>query len=137
LSLLSGGFFIGEIMSLVTSIRNQQTNIINQNPASITITRKAKVSDGAGGWTSSTSNLAAQTIRIYSKRVRTLVVEEGGYHSVRVTKAIAKYDANILKYSSTNEDTFTYGGKTWRVFDVIDRYAKGSIVFKELELEEL
>jgi len=124
-------------MSLVTSIRNQQTNIINQNPASITITRKSKTSDGAGGWTSSTSNLAAQTIRIYSKRVRTLVVEEGGYHSVRVTKAVAKYDANILKYSSTNEDTFTYGGKTYRVFDVIDRYTKNSIVFKELELEEL
>jgi len=124
-------------MSLVTSIRNQQTNIINQNPASITITRKSKTSDGAGGWTSSTSNLAAQTIRIYSKRVRTLVVEEGGYHSVRVTKAVAKYDANILKYSSTNEDTFTYGGKTYRVFDVIDRYTKNSIVFKELELEQL
>ena len=124
-------------MSLITSTRNQQINIINQNPASITITRKSKTSDGAGGWTSSTSNLAAQTIRIYSKRVRTLVVEEGGYHSVRVTKAVAKYDANILKYSSTNEDTFTYGGKTYRVFDVIDRYTKNSIVFKELELEEL
>jgi len=124
-------------MSLITSTRNQQTNIINQNPTSITITRKAKVSDGAGGWTSSTSNLAAQTIRIYSKRVRTLVIEEGGYHSIRVTRAIAKYDANILKYSSSNEDTFSFGGKTWRVFDVIDRYAKGSILFKELELEEL
>ena len=124
-------------MSLITSTRNQQTNIINQNPTSITITRKAKVSDGAGGWTSSTSNLAAQTIRIYSKRVRTLVIEEVGYHSIRVTRAIAKYDANILKYSSSNEDTFSFGGKTWRVFDVIDRYAKGSILFKELELEEL
>jgi len=124
-------------MSLITSTRNQQTNIINQNPTSITITRKAKVSDGAGGWTSSTSNLAAQTIRIYSKRVRTLVVEEGGYHSVRVTKAVAKYDANILKYSSSNEDTFSFGGKTWRIFDVIDRYVKSSIVFKELELEQL
>ena len=128
-------------MSLVTSTRNQQTNIINQNPTSIVITRKSKISDGAGGWTSSNSILAVQTIRIYSKRirtlVRTLVVEEGGYHSVRVTKAIAKYDANILKYSSINEDTFSFGGKTWRVFDVIDRYAKGSIVFKELELEEL
>ena len=124
-------------MELYESIRLRQDDIINQNPASIAIIRKAKVSDGAGGWTSSTSNLAAQTIRIYSKRVRTLVVEEGGYHTVRVTKAIAKYDANILKYSSTNEDTFTYGGKTWRVFNVIDRYAKGSIVFKELELEEL
>jgi len=124
-------------MSLITSTRNQQTNIINQNPASITITRKSKTSDGAGGWISTTLTLAAQTIRIYFKRTRTLIVEEGGYHSVRVTKAIAKYDANILKYSSTNEDTFIYGGNNWRIFDVIDRYVKGSIVFKELELEQL
>jgi len=124
-------------MSVITSTRNQQSNIIAQNPASIVITRKSKVSDGAGGWTSSESTLDSQDIRIYSKRTRTLVVEEGGYHSVRVTKAIALYDANVQKYSSNNEDKFTYGGKDWRIFDVIDRYVKGSIVFKELELEQL
>jgi len=124
-------------LSLITSIRNQQENIINQNSASIVITRTSKISDGAGGWTSSTSTIAAQTIRIYSKKTRTLVVEEGGYHTVRITKGVARYDANILKYSSTNEDRFTYGSKTWRVFDVIDRYTKGQIVFKELELEEI
>jgi len=124
-------------MSLITSIRNQQENIINQNSAEITITRKSKVSDGAGGWTTSTSTLAVQTIRIYSKRVRTLNIADGGWHTVRVTKAVAQYDANILKYSSTNEDRFTYGSKAWRVFDVIDRYTKGQIVFKELELEEI
>ena len=124
-------------MSVIISTRNQQTNIIAQNPASIVITRKAKVSDGAGGYTTSTSTLASQDIRIYSKRTRTLVVEEGGYHSVRITKAIAKYDADVNKYSSTNEDKFTFASKTYRIFDVIDRYIKGSIVFKELELEQL
>jgi len=125
-------------MSIITSTRNQQTNIINQNPASIVIIRKSKVSDGAGGWLPQDPiTLDSQDIRIYSKRTRTLVVEEGGYHSVRVTKAIAKYDADVLKYSATNEDKFTYGGKDWRIFDVIDRYVKGSIVFKELELEQL
>jgi len=124
-------------MSLITSTRNQQTNIINQNPASIVITRTSKVSDGAGGWTTSTETLDSQDIRIYSKRTRTLVVEEGGYHSVRITKGLALYDADVLKYSATNEDKFTHGGKTWRIFDVIDRYVKGSIVFKELELEQL
>ena len=124
-------------MSVITSTRNMQTNIIAQNPASIVITRKAKVSDGAGGYTTSTSTLASQDIRIYSKRTRTLVVEEGGYHSVRITKAIAKYDADVNKYSSTNEDKFTFASKTYRIFDVIDRYIKGSIVFKELELEQL
>jgi len=124
-------------MSLITSTRNQQTNIINQNPASIVITRTSKVSDGAGGWTTSTETLDSQDIRIYSKRTRTLVVEEGGYHSVRITKGLALYDADVLKYSATNEDKFTHGGKTWRIFDVIDRYVKGSIVYKELELEQL
>ena len=124
-------------MSLIISTRNQQENLINQNPASIVITRKSKVSDGAGGWTPSTEDLDSQDIRIYSKRTRTLVVEEGGYHSVRITKAIAKYDADVQKYSSTNEDKFTHGGNTWRIFDVIDRYVKGSICLKELELEQL
>ena len=124
-------------MSVITSTRNQQTNIINQNTASIVITRTAKVSDGAGGYTTSTSTIASQDIRIYSKRVRTLVIDDGGYHSIRITKAIAKYDANILKKSATGEDKFTFASKTWRVFDVIDRYIKGSIVFKELELEQL
>jgi len=124
-------------LSLVISTRARQSTIIVQNPASIVITRKSKVSDGAGGWTSSTATLDSQTIRIYSKRTRTLVIEEGGYHSVRITKAIALYDADVQKYSSSNEDKFTHGGKTWRIFDVIDRYVKGSIVYKELELEQL
>jgi len=124
-------------MSIITSTRNQQENIINQNPASIVITRKSKVSDGAGGWTSSESTLDSQDIRIYSKRTRTLVVEEGGYHSVRVTKAIAKYDADFIRYSATNEDKFTHDSKNWRVFSVINQKIKGEIVYKELELEQL
>ena len=124
-------------MSIITSTRNQQINIINQNKASIIITRTSKVSDGAGGWTTSTSILASQDIRIYSKRTRLLVVDDGGYHSIRIIKGVAKYDANILKKSATNTDVFTFGSKNYRVFDVIDRYVKGSIVFKELELEEV
>ena len=124
-------------MSIITSTRNQQINIINQNLSSIIINRIAKTSDGAGGWTTSTEELASQNIRIYSKRTRTLVITEGGYHSVRITKAVAKYDADVKKYSSNNEDKFTYSGKTYRIFDVIDRGIKSEIVYKELELEQL
>ena len=124
-------------MSLVTSIRNQQINIINQNLVSIAISRTEKVPDGGGGWTTTTTTLASQDIRIYSKRTRTLVIDEGGYHSIRIIKAIALYDADVKKYSSNNEDKFTHGGRDYRIFDVIERYAKGSICFKELELEEI
>ena len=124
-------------MSLVTSIRNQQINIINQNLVSIAISRTEKVPDGGGGWTTTTTTLASQDIRIYSKRTRTLVIDEGGYHSIRIIKAIALYDADVKKYSSNNEDKFTHGGRDYRIFDVIERYVKGSICFKELELEEI
>jgi len=125
-------------LSLIISIRNQQTNLINQNPASIGIIRTSKVSDGAGGWiTNPPEVLTNQDIRIYFKRTRILTIDDGGYHSIRVTQAIAKYDANILKKSSTNEDKFTHNSKNYRVFDVKDVTTKGSIVFKELELEEL
>lgn len=124
-------------MSLVTSIRNQQTNIIAQNPASIVITRTSKTDDGAGGRTTSDEVLDSQDIRIYSKRTRTLVVDDGGYHSIRITKGVAKYDADVLKKSATNKDVFTFGSKNYRIFDVIDRRVKGSIVSKELELEEV
>ena len=124
-------------MSVVTSTRLRQTSLIEQNKASIVITRTAKTSDGAGGYSTSTSTLASQDIRIYSKRTRTLVIDEGGYHTVRVIKGVAKYDADIEKYSSDNEDKFTFGSKNYRVFDVMDQRIKGEIVYKELELEQL
>ena len=122
---------------LVTSTRLRQQNIIDQNPASIMITRKAKISDGAGGWVTTTTTITAQTIRIYFKKTRTLNISDGGWHSVKVTKAIAPYNANIKKYTANNEDTFTHNEKTWRVFDVEDRTVLGEVVFKELELEQL
>lgn len=125
-------------MSLITSTRNQQENIIAQNPASIVIIRTSKVSDGAGGWiTNPPAAFYSQDIRIYSKRIRVLVIDDGGYHSIRVTKGIAKYNANIKKISATNEDRFIHNNKNYRVFDVKDITCKGSVVFKELELEEI
>ena len=125
-------------MSVVTSTRLRQSNIIAQNPASIVITRTAKISDGAGGWTTlDPETLASQDIRIYSKRTRTLSIDDGGWHTVRIIKGLALYNANINKYSATNEDKFTFGSKNYRVFDVIDHRIKGEIVYKELELEEV
>ena len=124
-------------MSVITSTRNQQSNIINQNKAAIVITRTAKASDGAGGWETTTSTLASQDIRIYSKRTRTLSIDDGGWHTVRITKGLAKYNADINKYSADNKDVFTFDGKNYQVFDVINRRIKGEIVFKELELEQL
>lgn len=124
-------------MSVITSTRNQQSNIIAQNPASIVIIRTAKVSDGAGGWTPSTETLDSQNVRIYFKRSRTLNIDDGGWHSERVIKMLCKYDADVKAESADNKDEFTYGDKSYRIFDVKDVYTKGSIVFKEAEIIEL
>lgn len=124
-------------MSLITSIRARQTELINQNPASIIITRKAKTRNTGGGWTETSSTLDAQTVRIYAKGERVIMVGEPGFSTVRPTKMIAKYDADILGRGANNVGTFPYDGKTYEVKDVKNEYANGSIVFKTCTLEKL
>ena len=124
-------------MELYESIRQQQEDIINQNKASIIITRTTRTPSTDGGYTISTTTKASQGVRIYAKNTRTLTVDDGGYHASRITKMIAKYDADILGESATNKDTFTYGAKTYVVRDVKDIYTQGYIVFKECEIEEV
>lgn len=124
-------------MELYEAIRNLQSDVINDNKASITIVRITRTAASDGGYTESTTTKTAQDVRIYNKPTRTLAVDEGGYHTQRTVKMIAKYDADILPESSTNLDTFVYGGKTYKVKDVIDIYTQGRIVFKECYLEEV
>ena len=124
-------------MELYEAIRQQQDDIINQNKAQITITRTTRTAADDGGYTESTTTKSSQDVRIYNKNIRVLNVDEGGYHSQRAVKMIAKYNADILPESATNLDTFTYGGKTYKVKDVEDVYVQGYLVFKKCYLEEI
>lgn len=122
---------------LYTSVREMQDNFINQNKASITITRTTRTEADDGGYTSATSTVKAQDVRIYDKSTRVLTNDDGGYHAKRLTKMIAKYNANILSESATNMDVFTHGSKKYKVKDVKDIYTGGYIAFKECYIEEL
>ena len=122
---------------LYISVRNMQDSFINQNKASITITRTTRTESTDGGYTSETSTVKSQDVRIYAKSTRVLTNDDGGYHAQRLTKMIAKYNADILSESATNLDTFTYGSKQYKVKDVKDIYTQGQIVFKECYIEEL
>ena len=124
-------------MEIYEDIRLQQDRIINQNKASIIISRTSRVDDGAGGWIETVTTLASQDFRIYNKRVRVLNINEGGYHSERVTQLIAKYDADIEAENETFLDTFSYGDKDYKIVDVKDIFTQGFIVFKEVSLEEV
>lgn len=123
---------------LYESIRNQQQiALIEQNKASIVISRTTRTANADGGYTEATANLASQDFRIYYKRSRVLNVNEGGWHSQRVTQLIAKYNADIKAESEIYLDKFTYGGKVYKVTDVKDIYTQGYIVFKECQLQEV
>ncbi len=124
-------------MTLIISIRDRQTQLINQNPASIVITRVTKTENTGGGWDTTSAVKAAQTVRIYDKGEREILVAEAGFSTTRETKMIARYNADILPRGSDNVDTFTYDSKTYEVKDVKNEYANGSIVFKTCRLEKL
>ncbi len=124
-------------MTLITSIRDRQTQLINQNPASIVITRVTKTANVGGGWDTSSDIKDAQTVRIYDKGEREILVAEAGFSTTRETKMIAKFDADILPRDADSVDTFPYDGKTYEVKDVKNEYANGSIVFKTCRLEKL
>jgi len=127
-------------MELYESIRLQQDRIINQNKASIIISRTTRTDDGAGGWTESDPTpLASQDVRIYAKLRYTKVVNinEAGWTIKKTQKMIAKYDADIEAENETFLDTFSYGDKDYKIVDVKDIFTQGFIVFKEVALEEV
>ena len=124
-------------MEIYEDIRLQQDRIINQNKASIIISRTTRSDDGAGGWIETITTLTSQDFRIYNKRTRVLNVDSGGWHSQRVVMMIAKWDAKVEAENETFLDTFSYGDKDYKVTDVKDIYTQGYIVFKECALEEV
>ena len=124
-------------MELYEVIRARQDNLINQNAASIVITRTTRTRGSDRGLVDSTSTIAAQTVRIYAKLRYTKVVNinEAGWTIRKTQKMIAQYDCNILAESESNLDKFTYNSKTYKVVDVIDMFTQNQICFKEVEIE--
>ena len=122
---------------LYESIRNRQADFINQNKAQIIISRTTRTDDGAGGWIETTTTLASQDFRIYNKRVRVLNINEGGWHSQRVTQLIAKYDADVEAENETFLDTFSHNGIDYKIKDVKPILTQDYVVFLECELEEI
>lgn len=130
-------------MSLITSTRNQQATLINQNKASIIITRQTRTLAN-GAYTTADTVLASQDFRLYFKTTfglsagtRDLGITDGGWYSKKIVKMLAKYDANVKRKSATNKDIFTYGGRDYFISDVVNHYVGGSIVFKECVPEEI
>ncbi len=126
-------------MELYESIRTRQDDIINQNPASIVITRTTRTRNSMQGFSEATSTLAAQTVRIYSKLryVKIVNVNEAGWTIRKTQKMIAAYNADLKPESETYLDTFSYNSKTYKIVDVQDVLTQNYVVFKQCEVEAI
>jgi hypothetical protein len=121
----------------VTTMRAHATNIIADNPSVITITRRTYAISGSKR-TSTTANLAAQTVRVYGKN-RTDIQREGDnirFGRRREVRMFCVYNANVLPHGPANEDTFVLGGLKYLVKDVREITWNGEIVSKQCTLEE-
>jgi hypothetical protein len=124
-------------MELYEAIRLRQDNIINQNKASVVISRITRTDDGAGGYSEATTTLASQDVRIYNKRSRILNINDGGWHTARQTLMVAKYNANVQKESAIYLDTFTHNSIKYKITDVKPIMTQGYVVFLECAVEEV
>ena len=126
-------------MELYESVRLRQSNIISQNPAQIIISRISRGDDGAGGWLETITTLASQTVRIYDSTVKdmaVLLVSDSGYHKSRIKKMIGLWNSDFEPENETFLDTFSYGGRDFKVVDIKEKTTQGFVCYKEVFIEE-
>lgn len=119
-------------------MRSDTERMIDDNPTNIVITRKAYDSSSGVRTAEAPETLASQTVRLYSKN--TGRVGEGDdfrFTRVREVRMLCEHDADVIQHSDENEDTFSVGGKTYRISDVRDITWDGVVISKQCILEEM
>lgn len=118
-------------------MRSDTLAMIADNPVSITISRKTwTVANGKRS--SSSSTLAAQTVRLYNaKGPRTRAGDENRFDWQRELKMLCAYDANVKSHTNENDDKFTVDGVTYLIRDVNAVKWNGLVISKQCFLEEL
>lgn len=88
----------------LTALRRQTEMIIQENPTDVVITRRVKVSDGAGGVTYNPTPLDPQTVR-FIEQVRRIEVERRTVGGETVTpdfNMLCEYNADVQKGDQLN-----------------------------------
>lgn len=98
-------------------LKEQTRRFIDENPLYINLTRNARVSDGAGGYTTTPSALEPQTMRVVPQS-RLVSVERrttGGAMVKPDMNLVCQFNADVQR-----GDTFTYNGLLMEVIWVND-----------------
>jgi hypothetical protein len=105
------------MMEGVAVLTEQTERFIAENPSDIAFTRHTNVNDGAGGHTTTTNDLSAQTVRVVqASPTRTSP-------SIRNTEGeVTQPDANLICMPDTDVqigDTFQWNGLSMKVVWII------------------
>lgn len=121
-------------MSIVEARRKATEAVINLNPATIVLKRKARIPDGAGGWKDGEIELPPQTVRLFISSLRGTreTTSEGGQVAFQTLGLLARHDADIQR-----KDRFEYQGRSFTVTGFTPVSLGGEVVSIQAELEEV
>ncbi|MEX0975041.1 MAG: hypothetical protein WD024_06835 [Bacillota bacterium] len=122
--------------AVLEDLRKSTEILIAENPVQVAVHRVQSVDNGAGGRTPQPSDLPAFTGRLVASRRYQRVQDEAAVARVAEFALLAPYNAD-LKDGSNVEDTFTAGGKAYRVTRVIPRKWDGQVYSVHALLEEV
>lgn len=98
-------------------LRRQTTYFIEQNPTDLVLSREVKADDGAGGSTTTATDLEVQTVRLVRPAPTTAVERRtiGGEMVKPTLSVVGEYDSDMRR-----GDTFTYQGLDMEIVWVND-----------------
>lgn len=107
---------------------------IARNPATITLQRMAEVDDRAGGTYRVTVSVPPQAVRIFMTASSSAkdAMGVGGHVQIQRWGLLASWDADIRE-----GDTFTHGGRLYRVHALTQVSTGGEVTAIQAELEEV
>lgn len=113
--------------------RDLTEKAISINPSQVQLTRKGKVSDGAGGWTENADILVpVQVFRIFISSGHKEVSQEGGTFQIKSWEMLCPWDANISK-----DDRFEDNYQKYRVVKITPIRYLGELISYQCVVEEV
>ena len=119
-------------MTAINALRNAHARAIAENPVDIAIHKVTYVDDGAGGRIKQSIDLPPFQGRLVPARNQQASVNEAGMLRVAGWLLLAPWDADLQV-----DDTFTTGGRSFRVVRVIRRARAGMVYAVQAEVEEV
>ena len=126
-------------MTEVELFRTTTAELINENPSTISITKKVYSDNGSGGMSETTTTLTSFIGRIFRRGFGAPeeLVQLAGLKQREEYELLTPYDADISETSENVKQTFTVGTDTYEVTDLVVTKYQGEVVLKRALLKKV